>query len=99
MRCWSGTKYKKPHSTFDVGLTDGTEAFLELLEQGPLWVSRYVKAGSYHITVARKYDDDGKGSKDTEPSAKRTKSLKPRIAYYPRIRVRPTNIYILEKCS
>ena len=58
---WSGVKYKKPHGWFDVGLTDGTEAFLELLEKGPLWVSRYVKKGSYHITVAKKYDDTDKG--------------------------------------
>ena len=61
MRQWSGVKYKKPHGTFGVGLTDGTEAFLKLLEKGPLWVSRFIKAGSYHITVARKYDDTGKG--------------------------------------
>jgi len=61
MQKWSGVEYKKPHGTFDVGLTDGTEAFLELLEKGPLWVSRFISTGSYHITVARKYDDDGKG--------------------------------------
>jgi hypothetical protein len=32
-------------------------------------------------------EEDTKQSKDTVPSAKRTKSMKPRIAYYPRIRV------------
>jgi hypothetical protein len=32
-------------------------------------------------------EEDTKHSKVTEPSAKRTKSMKPRIAYYPRIRV------------
>ena len=31
--------------------------------------------------------EEAKRSKDAEPCAKRTKSLKPRIAYYPRIRV------------
>lgn len=33
-------------------------------------------------------DEETKQTKETEPSAKRTKSLKPRIAYYPRIRAK-----------
>ena len=58
---WSGTKYKQPHGFFDVGLTDGCEAFLELLKEAPLWVSRYVKKGSYHIVLAVGYEDTSKG--------------------------------------
>lgn len=58
---WSGTKYKAEPGFFDVGLTDGCEAFLELLKVGPLWVSRYVEKGSYHIVLATGYNDDGKG--------------------------------------
>lgn len=61
LTCWSGTKYKQPPGFFDVGLTDGCEAFLELLKGGPLWVSRYVKKGSYHIVLAVGYSDPGKG--------------------------------------
>jgi hypothetical protein len=28
---------------------------------GPLWVSRYVGPGSYHIIIATGYNDSGKG--------------------------------------
>jgi hypothetical protein len=58
---WSGIKYKKSPGFFDVGLTDGCEAFLELLKRGPLWVSRYVKEGSYHIVLATGYKDTDRG--------------------------------------
>lgn len=49
---WSGEKFKAEASWYDVGLTDGCEAFIEELQKGPLWVSRYIKSGLYHITVA-----------------------------------------------
>ena len=61
MTMWSGTKYKEPAGFFDVGLSDGCEAFLELLQGGPLWVSRYIKKGSYHIVLAVGYQDTSKG--------------------------------------
>lgn len=58
MECWSGTKYKQPAGFFDVGDSDGCEAFLALLVKGPLWVSRYV-APSYHAIVAIGYINPG----------------------------------------
>lgn len=58
---WSGEKFKQPAGFFDIGLTDGAEAFIELLKVGPLWVSRYIEQGSYHAVVATGYNDDGKG--------------------------------------
>jgi hypothetical protein len=54
MTMWSGEKFKKPAGFFDVGDTDGCEAFLAELAKGPLWVSRYV-APSYHAVVAVGY--------------------------------------------
>jgi hypothetical protein len=56
MTMWSGEKFKQPAGTFDVGDTDGCEAFLEELKKGPLWVSRYVES-SYHAVVAVGYID------------------------------------------
>jgi hypothetical protein len=61
MTMWSGTKYKKEPGFFDMGLSDGCEAFLEILQGGPLWVSRYVKKCSYHIVLATGYQDTDKG--------------------------------------
>ena len=58
---WSGTIFKKEAGFFDIGLTDGCEAFLEVLKKGPLWVSRYIKKGSYHIVLATGYEDTDKG--------------------------------------
>ncbi len=52
MTMWSGEKFKKEASWYDVGLTDGCEAFIQELEKGPLWVSRYIEVGTYHIVVA-----------------------------------------------
>lgn len=52
MTMWSGEKFKKEASWYDVGLTDGCEAFITELQKGPLWVSRFVAQGSYHIVVA-----------------------------------------------
>lgn len=61
MSYWKGGDFNQPHGTFDVGLTDGAERFHSRLKKGPLWVCRYVKKGSYHITVVKGYDDTGKG--------------------------------------
>ena len=58
---WSGEKFKQEPGFFDMGLTDGAEAFIELLKVGPLWVSRYVEKGSYHAVLATGYNDNGKG--------------------------------------
>ena len=52
MTMWSGEKFKQEASWYDVGLTDGCEAFVEELQKGPLWVSRYITTGLYHITLA-----------------------------------------------
>jgi hypothetical protein len=57
---WSGAPFKKV-GWVDFGLNDGTEAFLKELKISPLWVSRYVGPGSYHIVIATGYNDDGKG--------------------------------------
>jgi len=54
MTLFAGGPYKKPQGTFDVGDSDGCEAFLAELVKGPLWVSRYVGSG-YHIVVAVGY--------------------------------------------
>ena len=60
LRSWSGSTFSKPASFFDVGLTDGAEAFLEELKKRPLWVSRYLSPG-YHIVLATGYNDNGNG--------------------------------------
>jgi hypothetical protein len=52
MTVWSGEKFKQEASWYDMGLTDGCEAFIEELQKGPMWVSRFIKAGLYHIVVA-----------------------------------------------
>ena len=58
---WDGKDFNQEQGFFDVGLSDGAEFFHACLKHGPLWVSRYIKKGTYHITVAKKYDDTGKG--------------------------------------
>jgi hypothetical protein len=58
---WSGELFKQEAGFFDVGLTDGAEAFLALLKVGPLWVSRFIEKGSYHAVLATGYSDPGKG--------------------------------------
>ena len=60
LQSWSGSTFNKPATFFDVGLTDGAEAFLEQLKKRPLWVSRYLSPG-YHIVLATGYNDDGNG--------------------------------------
>lgn len=57
---WSGAPFKKV-GFIDFGLNDGTEAFLKELQISPLWVSRYIGPGSYHIVIATGYNDNGKG--------------------------------------
>lgn len=52
MTMWSGEKFKQAASWYDVGLTDGCESFITELQKGPLWVSRYMEEGTYHIVVA-----------------------------------------------
>ena len=54
LRTWGGSKFKAAPGYFDMGDSDGCEAFLELLADGPVWVSRYV-APSYHAVVAVGY--------------------------------------------
>ena len=63
MTMWSGESFKKAASWYDTGLTDGCEAFITELIKGPLWVSRYIEEGTYHIIVATgfKWGDSGKG--------------------------------------
>lgn len=52
MTMWSGELFKQEASWYDVDLTDGCEAFIDELIKGPLWVSRFIKTGLYHITLA-----------------------------------------------
>jgi hypothetical protein len=63
MTMWSGELFKQDPSWYDVGLSDGCEAFVQELQKGPLWVSRFIKTGLYHITVATgfKWGSSGKG--------------------------------------
>lgn len=49
--------FKKDQGFFDVGLSDGAEAFLVELKKKPLWVARFALKGVHHITVAVGYDD------------------------------------------
>lgn len=61
LRGWRGTEFNKKQGFFDIGLSDGAEAFLKELVVSPLWVSRLIWIGSeksYHIVVAVGYDDD-----------------------------------------
>ncbi|MCY7345070.1 MAG: hypothetical protein LH614_02530 [Pyrinomonadaceae bacterium] len=61
LKTWSGAPFKKAQGFFDVGLSDGAEAFINELKVSPLWVSRFIEKGSYHITLAVGYKDEGKG--------------------------------------
>lgn len=63
MTMWSGEKFKQDPAFYDVGLTDGCEDFINELIKGPLWVSRYIKNGLYHIVVATgfKWGSSNKG--------------------------------------
>jgi hypothetical protein len=55
---FSGTNYNQKAAWYDVGLSDGAEAFLEVLRRGPLWVSR-AGSKSKHIVVAHGYSSSG----------------------------------------
>jgi hypothetical protein len=57
----SGGNFNGERGFFDVGLTDGAEALHGELAKGPLWVSKYIKKGTYHIIVLKAYDDTGDG--------------------------------------
>lgn len=66
LQSWAGGKFNQPASFFDMGLTDGAEAFLAELKKRPLWVSRLATNADattkgYHIVIATGYDDTGKG--------------------------------------
>ena len=51
----------KDTSIFDFDVSSGAKDFIKELKNGPLWVSRYVAQGSYHIVLATGYDDNGTG--------------------------------------
>lgn len=61
MSNWSGGHFNGERGFFDIGLSDGGHALVKILEKGPLWVSRYIRKGTYHIVVATGYDDRGNG--------------------------------------
>jgi hypothetical protein len=61
LRKWGGEPFKAGGGFWDIGLTDGAEAFLRELQISPLWVSRYIQKGTYHITLAVGYEDTSKG--------------------------------------
>ncbi|MCO6512720.1 MAG: hypothetical protein J5I65_18200 [Aridibacter famidurans] len=58
---WKGEHFNQERSWYDVGLSDGAETLLTVLKKGPLWVSRKISSDSYHIVVAKRYDDEGQG--------------------------------------
>ena len=62
LQSWKGIHFNQPRGFTDIGLTDGAEALLRLLKDGPLWVSRKISKDTYHIVVAKGYDDAGDGS-------------------------------------
>ena len=51
----------KDTSIFDFDVSSGAKEFIKELKKGPLWVSRFIADGSYHIVLAIGYSDDGKG--------------------------------------
>ena len=55
---FSGLEYNKKPDFLDFGLSDYAEKFLELLQRGPLWVSRAGTSGK-HIVVAYGYSSSG----------------------------------------
>jgi hypothetical protein len=57
LKALAGSPFNDKPGFFDIGLSDGAEAFIAELEKGPLWVSRFVKTGSYHAVVAVGYND------------------------------------------
>jgi hypothetical protein len=60
LKGWAGSSFNQEPGIIDSiigGLTDGAEAFLKELVNGPLWVSR-VSGKSYHVVVAVGYDDE-----------------------------------------
>ena len=57
----AGGTFNAERGFFDVGLSDGAEALHAELSKGPLWVSKYIKKGTYHIVVLKAYDDSGDG--------------------------------------
>lgn len=57
LKAWPGSPFNAKQGFWDVGLSDGAEAFLKELELGPLWVSR--KSGTvFHIVVVTGYNND-----------------------------------------
>ena len=51
----------KDTSFLDFDVSSGAKDFIKELKNGPLWVSRYVSEGSYHIILATGYSDSGTG--------------------------------------
>jgi len=51
----------KETSFFDFDVSSGAKDFIKELKNGPLWVSRYITEGSYHIVLATGYNDNGTG--------------------------------------
>jgi len=51
----------KDTSFWDYDVSSGAKDFIKELKNGPLWVSRFIEAGSYHIVLATGYNDSGTG--------------------------------------
>lgn len=51
----------KDTSILDWDVSSGAKEFIKELKNGPLWVSRYIGPGSYHIVLAVGYTDSGNG--------------------------------------
>jgi len=51
----------KDTSFWDFDVSSGAKEFLKVLKNSPLWVSRFIAKGSYHIVLATGYSDSGSG--------------------------------------
>ena len=51
----------KDTSFWDFDVSSGAKEFIKELKNGPLWVSRFISEGTYHIVLATGYNDSGTG--------------------------------------
>ena len=58
--CFSSKPFKDT-SFWDFDVASGAKDFIAELKNGPLWVSRFITEGSYHIVLATGYSDSGTG--------------------------------------
>ena len=51
----------KDTSFWDFDVSSGAKDFIKELQNGPLWVSRFIADGTYHIVLATGYNNNGTG--------------------------------------